>query len=129
MQWQRGTIRYGTQMRRRPGRTMNSWSSCSWEHQGNSPWTPATLMYSPYRRLGALIRARSILYGFWVARRLIAETGADGDLMTAFGAAAAEDGGACLGLHAREEAVGLGAVAAVRLKGTLRHDKNSCGRR
>jgi hypothetical protein len=25
--------------------------------------------------------------------------------------------------------VGLGAVAAVRLKGTLRHDKNSCGRR
>jgi hypothetical protein len=61
--------------------------------------------------------------------RLIAETGADGDLVTAFGAAAAEDGGACLGLHAREEAVGLGAVAAVRLKGTLRHDKNSCGRR
>jgi hypothetical protein len=25
--------------------------------------------------------------------------------------------------------VGLGAVAAVGLEGTLRHDKNSCGRR
>ena len=54
---------------------------------------------------------------------LVAETGADGDLMTALGAAAAEDGGACLGLHAREEAVGLGAVTAIGLKGTLRHDK------
>jgi hypothetical protein len=60
---------------------------------------------------------------------LVAEPGADGDLMAAFGAAAVEDGGACLGLHAREEAVGLGPVAAVRLEGTLRHDKNSCGRR
>jgi hypothetical protein len=54
---------------------------------------------------------------------LVAVTGADGDLMTALGAAAAEDGGTCLGLHTREEAVGLGAVAAIGLKGTLRHDK------
>ena len=43
--------------------------------------------------------------------------------MTALGTTAAEDGGACLGLHAREEAVGLGAVTAIGLKGTLRHDK------
>jgi hypothetical protein len=54
---------------------------------------------------------------------LVAETGADGDLVTALGAATTEDGGTCLGLHAREEAVGLGAVAAIGLKGTLRHDK------
>jgi hypothetical protein len=54
---------------------------------------------------------------------LVAEAGADGDLVTALGAAAVQDGGACLGLHAGKEAVGLGAVAAVRLKGTLRHDK------
>jgi hypothetical protein len=60
---------------------------------------------------------------------LVAVTGANGDLMTAFGAAAVEDCGARLSLHAREEAVGLGAVAAIGLKGTLRHDKNSCGRR
>jgi hypothetical protein len=60
---------------------------------------------------------------------LVAEASADGDLVTALGATAAEDCGTCLGLHASEEAVGLGAVAAVRLKGTLRHDKNSCGRR
>jgi hypothetical protein len=60
---------------------------------------------------------------------LVAVTGADGDLVTALGATTAEDGCASLGLHAREEAVGLGAVAAVRLKGTLRHDKNSYGRR
>jgi hypothetical protein len=49
--------------------------------------------------------------------------------VTALGATAAEDCCTSLGLHAREEAVGLGAVAAVGLKGTLRHDKNSCGRR
>jgi hypothetical protein len=54
---------------------------------------------------------------------LVAETGADGDLVTALGAAAIENGGTSLGLHAGEEAVGLGAVAAVGLKGTLRHDK------
>ncbi|OJV44183.1 MAG: hypothetical protein BGO25_13960 [Acidobacteriales bacterium 59-55] len=52
---------------------------------------------------------------------LVAVTGADGDLVAALGAAAVENGGARLGLHAGEEAVGLGAVAAVRLKGTLRH--------
>jgi len=57
---------------------------------------------------------------------LVAEAGADGDLMTALGATAAEDCGTCLGLHAGKEAVGLGAVATVGLKSTLRHDKNSC---
>jgi hypothetical protein len=62
-------------------------------------------------------------------KRLVAETGADGNLVTALGTAAAEDGGACLGLHTGKEAVGLGAVTAVGLEGTLRHDKNSCGRR
>jgi hypothetical protein len=43
--------------------------------------------------------------------------------MTALGAAAAEDGGTSLGLHASKKAMGLRAMAAVRLKGTLRHDK------
>jgi hypothetical protein len=60
---------------------------------------------------------------------LVAETGADGDLVTALGSAAAENGGTGLCLHPGEEPVSLRAVAAVRLKGTLRHDKNSCGRR
>src|SRR2546429_484621 len=46
-----------------------------------------------------------------------------------FGAADAEHEHGRLGLHSGKEAVGLGPVAAVRLKGTLRHDKNSCGRR
>jgi hypothetical protein len=32
-------------------------------------------------------------------KRLVAETGADGDLVTALGATAVEDGGARLGLH------------------------------
>jgi hypothetical protein len=45
--------------------------------------------------------------------------------MTALGATTAENCGTGLGLHTAEEAVGLGAVAAVRLKSTLRHDKNS----
>jgi hypothetical protein len=57
------------------------------------------------------------------AGELVAEAGADGDLMTALGAAAIKNGGARLRLHAGKEAVGLGAVAAVRLKGTLRHEK------
>jgi hypothetical protein len=60
---------------------------------------------------------------FNVMKKLVAETGADGDLVTALGAAAAEHGCTCLGLHAGKKAVGLGAVAAVRLKGALRHDK------
>ena len=55
--------------------------------------------------------------------RLVAETGADGDLVTALRAAAAQHIGAGLSLHPRKEAVGLRAMAAVRLKGTLRHDK------
>lgn len=57
----------------------------------------------------------------FVPAELVAEACADGDLVAAFGAAAVEDGGAGFGLHAREEAVGLGAVAAVGLKGTLGH--------
>ena len=57
------------------------------------------------------------------SKELVAETCADGDLVTALGATAAEDGGACLGLHAGKKAVGLGAMAAIGLKSTLRHDK------
>lgn len=53
---------------------------------------------------------------------LIAEACGDGDLVAALGAAAAENGGTGLGLHAGEEAMGLGAVAAVGLKGALGHD-------
>ena len=62
-------------------------------------------------------------------RKLVAEACADGDLVTALGATAAEDGGTGLGLHAGEKAVRLGAVAAVRLKGALRHDKKLLRRR
>ena len=58
--------------------------------------------------------------------RLVAETGADGNLVTALGATAVENGGTGLGLHAGEEAVGLRAMAAVGLKGALRHGTNSC---
>jgi hypothetical protein len=56
-----------------------------------------------------------------ISAKLVAETGADGDLVTTLGTAAIEDGCTSLGLHAGEKAVGLGAVAAVGLKGTLRH--------
>ena len=45
--------------------------------------------------------------------------------MTALGAAAAQYGGAGLGLHAAQEAVGLRAAATVGLKGTLRHRNSS----
>jgi hypothetical protein len=53
--------------------------------------------------------------------RLVAETGADGDLVTALGTPAAEYGSARLGLHPGKKPVGLRAVAAVWLEGTLRH--------
>jgi hypothetical protein len=53
--------------------------------------------------------------------RLVAVTGADGNLVTALGAAAIENGSASLGLHAGQKTVGLGTAAAVGLKGTLRH--------
>ncbi len=52
---------------------------------------------------------------------LVAEASADADTDAAFGAAAAEDGGAGLGLHAGAEAVDFGAVAAVGLERTLGH--------
>ena len=58
-----------------------------------------------------------------VAEELVAEAGGDGDLVTALGAAAVEDSGTGLGGHANEEAVDLGAAAAVRLEGALGHDE------
>ncbi len=58
---------------------------------------------------------------FTKPEELVAEASADGDLMTALRAAAAEHCGSSLRLHAGKEAVGLGAVAAVGLKGTLWH--------
>jgi hypothetical protein len=57
------------------------------------------------------------------SKELVAETGADGDLVTALGATTVKNSGARLGLHARKKAVGLGAMAAIGLEGTLRHDK------
>jgi hypothetical protein len=57
--------------------------------------------------------------------RLVAVTGADGDLVTALGATAAEHGCTGLGLHTGEKPVSLRAVAAVRLKGALRHGTDS----
>src|SRR5947208_3250271 len=52
---------------------------------------------------------------------LVAVAGADGDLMTALGAAAAQHGRTRFGLHAGQKPVGLRAVATVRLESTLRH--------
>jgi hypothetical protein len=53
---------------------------------------------------------------------LVAEAGADGHAFAANGAAAAEHGGAGLGLHARTETVCLHALTAIWLKGTLGHE-------
>ena len=54
-------------------------------------------------------------------KRLVAEASGDGDLVAALGAAAAEDGGACLGGHANEKAVDFAATATVGLEGALGH--------
>ena len=54
---------------------------------------------------------------------LIAESSGDGNLVTTLRTTTIQHGCAGLGLHAGKEAVGLGAVTAVRLEGTLRHDK------
>jgi hypothetical protein len=51
----------------------------------------------------------------------VAETRADSDLVASLGTPATEHGCARLGLHPGKEPVGLRAVAAVRLEGTLRH--------
>jgi len=55
-------------------------------------------------------------------RRLVAVTGGDGDLVTALGAAAVQDGLAGLGGHTNEKAVDLGTTAAVGLERALGHD-------
>ena len=47
--------------------------------------------------------------------------GADGDTLAPGGAAATENGGAGVGLHARSEAVSFRTVAPVGLKGTFGH--------
>jgi hypothetical protein len=52
---------------------------------------------------------------------VVAETGADGDLVAALSAPTAQHGCARLGLHAGKKPVGLRAVAAVGLESTLRH--------
>ena len=52
---------------------------------------------------------------------LVAVTRADGDLVTALGSAAAEHSGTRFGLHTRQKTMSFSAVAAVGLKGTLRH--------
>jgi hypothetical protein len=52
---------------------------------------------------------------------LVAVTGADGNPLAALRTAAAEYGGASLGLHASAEAVGLHAAVTVRLKCALGH--------
>jgi hypothetical protein len=53
--------------------------------------------------------------------QLVAEASADGDLVASLGTAAAEYGCARFGLHPGKKPVGLRAMAAVRLEGTLRH--------
>jgi hypothetical protein len=70
-----------------------------------------------------MVVRRDLNPAFRAMARLVAVAGADSDLVTALGAATAEDGGTSLGLHAGEKAVSLGAVATVGLEGTLRHDK------
>lgn len=52
--------------------------------------------------------------------------GADGNALTASGAAAAEHGCTGFGLHARPEPVSFHAVAAIGLKGTFGHITRSC---
>ena len=52
---------------------------------------------------------------------LVAITSADGNFVTALGAAPAKHGCTSLGLHTSKKPVGLRPVAAVGLKGTLRH--------
>src|SRR5271165_7464090 len=52
---------------------------------------------------------------------VVAEAGAHRDLVASLGTPAAEHGCARFGLHAGKKPVGLRAMAAVRLEGTLRH--------
>jgi hypothetical protein len=52
---------------------------------------------------------------------VVAETGTDGNLVASLGTPAAQHGCARLGLHAGQKPVCLRAMAAVRLKGALRH--------
>jgi hypothetical protein len=54
-------------------------------------------------------------------KELVAEAGAYGNALAADGTAAAENGSATLGLHARAEAVCFHTVAAVGLKCALGH--------
>src|SRR5271170_2074023 len=54
-------------------------------------------------------------------RQLVAVAGADGNAVTALGAAARQYGGSGLGLHTGAKAVDLRTVTAIRLKRALRH--------
>ena len=57
---------------------------------------------------------------------LVAVAGGHGNLVPALGAAAAQNGGTGLGLHAGKEAVHLAPAAAIGLKGTLWHGVVLC---
>jgi hypothetical protein len=67
------------------------------------------------------MRSKGRTLGARLHESLVAMTGAYGNSFAAGGTAAAENGGAGLGLHARPEPVCLHAVAAVGLKCALRH--------
>jgi hypothetical protein len=54
-------------------------------------------------------------------RKLVAVSCADGNAVTALGAAARQNSGSALGLHAAAKTMGLRAAATIRLKCALRH--------
>jgi len=55
-------------------------------------------------------------------KELVAETGANSDLVTALGAAAIQNSLTGLGLHAGQKSVGLRTATSVGLEGSLRHN-------
>jgi len=56
-----------------------------------------------------------------LGQALVAVPCTNSDLVTALGTSTAKDSSASLGLHPRKKPMGLCAVAAIGLKGTLRH--------
>jgi hypothetical protein len=65
------------------------------------------------------------LMALQTAIKLVAESCANGDFVTALGATPVENSSTSLGFHAGKKPVGLRAVAAVGLEGTLRHGNGS----
>ena len=93
---------------------------------GNPPRVPILQIYCLVDPTTRPDYRRALQRTMRYCMELVAETCGYSDLVTALGAAAAENSGSGFGGHANEKAVNFGAATAVRLECAFGHENDSC---